>query len=341
MHTSPSILALFGLVAGSSANPNVKRHLPTTRVRSLGLKAINKARSKAIHRRMNEADDGDMDWGNTDGGGMDLSDIDVAAMMPLIVPMMCGILEADMFKEDIQTQAAAEGVVCSKFGCDYSNNPTVPNLVMDCTMDDELCDDEDQDGEQFCITNSEIQMSLGLDFVNESVMELTQCSNYTKPDYMKAMGRGCLDFGATLNFGALIEAALSDEVDTVIEEEHIKLTQCSAEFSDGTGCSCGTCNEGTGFEFECDNELGSQECTDFDTSVPDVGMMSGGEAEIPAISVIRFSATTQSGNVAKESDAINDDTGAEKDGGTSPAALRTENLAAGVILASAFSLALL
>jgi len=95
------------------------------------------------------------------------------------------------------------------------------------------------------------------------------------------------------------------------------------------------------FEFECDNELGSQECTDFDTSVPDVGMMSGGEAEIPAISVIRFSATTQSGNVAKESDAINDDTGAEKDGGTSPAALRTENLAAGVILASAFSLALL
>mmetsp|Transcript_5399 Transcript_5399/g.9006 ORF Transcript_5399/g.9006 Transcript_5399/m.9006 type:complete len:341 (+) Transcript_5399:43-1065(+) len=339
MHTAPSILALFGIVAGSSANPNDKRQLPTTRVRSLGLKAINKARSKAIHRRMNEADDGDMDWGSADWGNMDLSGIDVAAMMAGLVPLMCGMLEADIFQEEIQTQAAAEGVVCSRFGCDYSNNPTVPNLVMDCTMDDEFCDDEDQDGEQFCITNSEIQMSLGLDFVNESEMEVTQCSDYTKPEYMKAMGRGCLDFGATLNYGALVEAALSGE-DTVIGEEHVKLTQCSAEFSDGTGCSCGTCNEGTGFEFECDNELGSQECTDFDTSIPDVGMMSEGEAEMPAISVIRLSATSQSGTVAKESDAINEDTGVEKDSGSSPAAVRAENLAAGVILASAFSLAL-
>jgi len=94
------------------------------------------------------------------------------------------------------------------------------------------------------------------------------------------------------------------------------------------------------FEFECDNELGSQECTDFDTSIPDVGMMSEGEAEMPAISVIRLSATSQSGTVAKESDAINEDTGVEKDSGSSPAAVRAENLAAGVILASAFSLAL-
>jgi len=314
------------------------------------LKAIDKARSKAIHRRMNKADDGDIDLSDIDLSDIDLSDIDlsdidlsdidVTAMMAGMVPMMCGILEADMFQEEIQAQAAAEGVVCSKFGCDYNNNPTVPNLVMDCTMDNELCDDEDQDGEQFCITNTEVQMSLGLDFVDESEMELTQCSNYTKPDYMRDMGRGCLDFGATLNYGALVEAALSGEVDTVNQWEHIKLTQCSAKFSDGTECSCGTCNEGTGFEFECDNSLGSQECTDFDVSAPDIGMMSGGETEIPAASIVRLSASPQSGNVAKESDAINEDTGAEKDGGTSPAAVRTENLAAGVILTFAFVLAL-
>jgi len=94
------------------------------------------------------------------------------------------------------------------------------------------------------------------------------------------------------------------------------------------------------FEFECDNSLGSQECTDFDVSAPDIGMMSGGETEIPAASIVRLSASPQSGNVAKESDAINEDTGAEKDGGTSPAAVRTENLAAGVILTFAFVLAL-
>ena len=60
------------------------------------------------------------------------------------------------------------------------------------------------------------------------------------------------------------------------------------------------------FELTCKNNgnnLLSEECTNFDTSIADVGTISGGGTTSPEISIIKLSATPDAGNVVKETNA--------------------------------------
>jgi len=359
--TTFSALALL-VAAGSSvaADSQSQSYLLTTHARSLGMRAIKKARSKVLAgRRMKETgDDTDMsdlgmggfDMGGFDLGGSDMSDV-TGEQLNQMVPLMCMLFESGMIQDELEdnldTDMETVGVVCSDFGCD---DAATPNLVMNCTMDREYCDGEGD--EEFCVMDSTIYSSMGLDFVDTSQLTTTQCSTYTKPAYMKALGHGCWTVDASINFGTMMEAVMEAdpvEMGTMTEEEavkmsteYIKITDCSADFGDGTKCECGTCNDGMGFELTCDNNgnnLVSEECTDFDTSVADIGAISGGNTTSPEISVMKLSATPDAGNVVKETDA--DSGAAMKTDDTSPAASRAQAMVAGLVLAFASFLALM
>ena len=57
------------------------------------------------------------------------------------------------------------GLVCSYRGCD-DPNATIPNLMIECNIDNEVCIEEE--GDLFCVNNTEIDMSISLDFKEKS-----------------------------------------------------------------------------------------------------------------------------------------------------------------------------
>lgn len=274
MHTTLSAIAL--LVAGTSVSAESQRHesqsyLPTTLVRSFGLKAVQMAHSQALARRSM------LDIGKIVDG--------VMGAINAATPIMCGILELGM--PHLTDEMEAIGMVCSKFGCDDPFAKT-PNLIMNCNFSGELCSKAFD--ENFCITDTNVQTSMELDFVDKSEFSSNQCSTYTSPDYMVALGRVCLMLDVTLDVGALTDDITSGELDTIAEAaEHVQINDCSGELRGvGIECECGFCNEGVGFKLSCNNFL-SEECTNFDTSVADISAITeGGTINGPSLSVLRL-----------------------------------------------------
>jgi hypothetical protein len=261
-----SLSSKLALVATAGASvSSAENYLPATHVRSLGLRAVEMAHENAIAGRKLQGQAGD-----------DLFDED--SMMALMGPLMCSAFEDPELKAEIGEEMKTMGISCSKLGCDdaYAD---VPNLVMNCNMDAETCDVDPSTGEKFCVEQTSVEFSMGLNFFGESKMESTQCATYTSPQYMKDLGHGCWSVDMKLNFGAYVQDIMTGDVDideyTSDEEmasilmNYFKFDKCSGEFDDGTTCSCGLCNQGTGFELTCNNDLVSEECTPFDLSVID------------------------------------------------------------------------
>mmetsp|Transcript_1615 Transcript_1615/g.3026 ORF Transcript_1615/g.3026 Transcript_1615/m.3026 type:complete len:332 (-) Transcript_1615:107-1102(-) len=306
-----SAISLF-LVTGASANTNSNRqnHLPITHARSLGMKAIKKAHSRALASRRMETGDDTMDF-------------DFAAMTDeqknQLLPMVCQLFNMGMGVDDIEEDMETEDMFCSDISCDNSESG-IPTLKMGCTMEGEYCDEDA--GEEFCVKDTKIDFSMGIDFVGSSNIEATQCATYTKPDYMAEMGNGCVDIHATMDIGKMMGAEALVEAGTMTAEEvgntGFAIAGCSAKFKDGTSCECESCNGGMGFELDCNNALVSEECSNFDADVVD---MDSGASETPDFAVLRLVASPGAGDTVTKTDASHGDTDAKATtDGTSPAA---------------------
>lgn len=284
MRTAFSTLAL--VVAGSSVAAVTQSHSPTTHARALGMRALRDAQSQMYDGRKMEGMD-DNDWGD---------------MMAGMVTIMCGVMETDEFKVSLEEglqEGEVEGgsITCPVFGCDQGN--VVPNLIMECSMDGVFCEEDEETNEEFCITDIDVQLSMGLNYGGESLITSIQCSNYTSPQYMVDMGRACSNMTVTMNMGDMMDDILSGKYDpeTLTEDEataaaleYVEIIECSIEFGNGTACSCGLCNENKGYHYACDNHLVSnQECINFDPSATDMGAIANGDnIEAPAVAVTRL-----------------------------------------------------
>jgi len=249
------------------------------------MKAIHKARSELLSGRKLQFDDTDIS---------DLG-INIDEVLPMLAPMIC--LMMDESKDDFVDEMAVEGLVCSEFGCDDAE---IPNLIMSCNMDGEVCEVDDNN-EEFCVKDTSVETSFSLNFAGKAPISSTQCSTYTRPDYMADMGPGCWKVDVAMDMGAMMDEAMSGELEDSSMMTDFEITECSSSFYDGTTCDCGFCDEGMGFELTCSNNLVSEECTDVDSSATDIFSMAGqdgqgGEAWSPSspISVLRLASITES-----------------------------------------------
>jgi len=225
---------------------------------------------------------------------------------------------------------ATEGMACSNVSCVNSESTGIPTLNMGCDMKGVYC--EEEDGEEFCVKDTKIDFSMDINFVGMSNIEATQCGTYTKPDYMAAMGNGCVDIQATMDMAEMMEADALVEAGAEAEDAGIAIAGCSAAFDDGTSCKCKSCNEGAGFELDCNNALVSEECTNFDADVVD---MESGSSEAPEVVVFKLVASPDAGKVVTETDALDGNTDETGTNDTSPAASRAGCVVAGLTLAFA------
>mmetsp|Transcript_11585 Transcript_11585/g.14951 ORF Transcript_11585/g.14951 Transcript_11585/m.14951 type:complete len:268 (+) Transcript_11585:94-897(+) len=226
------------IVTGASVNADSQSYLPITHARSFGMKAIKKAHSRAlVGRRMEAGDDMDFDFAS-------MTD----EMKNQMLPLVCQLFNTGMGQEDLKEEMATEGMACSNVSCVNSESTGIPTLNMGCDMKGVYC--EEEDGEEFCVKDTKIDFSMGIDFVGSSNIEATQCATYTKPDYMAEMGNGCVDIHATMDIGKMMGAEALVEAGTMTAEEvgntGFAIAGCSAKFKDGTSCECESCNGGMG-----------------------------------------------------------------------------------------------
>lgn len=314
MHPITFLAMAIFFLAGSSASADSRRFLTTAHVRSLGMDAVLKAQLKVNETRKLQHDE-------TNLGDANMEDILAAA-----APMFCAEIESAIAPEELY----GEGIVCSEFGCDNPEAAT-PNLIMNCKMDSEICDADNQ----FCAKDTEIKMTMGLTFVGKSKVTTTECTSYTKPQNLADLGRECLSVDFTMDMGALINAGISGEQldeDTVLD--YLQLESCSSKFEDGTECECGFCNGGSGFELKCNNNLVSEECTDLYLGFTDA--LAGGKAADPGVSVVKFVDTHDAVITPAEGEMSDTDkeSGTEEADVTSPAAFHTVAAPlAGIIMA--------
>lgn len=267
--------------------------------------------------------------------------------MNSMVPEMCMQFQSPEFLANMT--AEEDGISCSQFGCDESDPPNLImecSIAEEFCDDDHDFHDGQQDRarrgllrrrlegheeeeEKFCVEDTTVNMKVELDFSEVSVMSSTQCSNYTSPDYLASKGRACWSIQVSTDYGKLYgdlmnmenifgsidwnstDAEVDDSAANEMAMEYISIDECSAEFTDGTECTCGTCNDGAGFEITCepDGSLISEECTPFDGSGTagvyeddsvddDMGII-----PTPVVTVVRLIENPAAGNVVVQSDA--------------------------------------
>ena len=122
-------------------------------------------------------------------------------------------------------------------------------------MDGEVCEVDDNN-EEFCVKDTSVETSFSLNFAGKAPISSTQCSTYTRPDYMADMGPGCWKIDVAMDMGAMMDEAMSGELEDssmMTDEEamefsakYFEITECSSSFYDGTTCDCGFCDEGMG-----------------------------------------------------------------------------------------------
>jgi len=278
-------------------------------------------------------DGSDFDLGSLFGDG---GDGIFGGIMDMINPdLICGFLPG-IISDDPTFADTMDGVgiSCSKFGCDEDNS----HLVMNCAFAIEVCSSDDSYGlqrrqlgepvEEFCVQDSSIEMSMELDFQDTIEIFTKQCCTYTKPDYMADLGASCISITAEVDFNGLMgemmdmmgDMPLPEEAELTPEEaaaeaqellQYYSIKECHGEFEGGSvTCECGFCDDGLGFELNCDNGIFTEQCNDFDAGAyTDMfGGLSGvaqpeADSDMP-ISVVRFAreessaAVTRSGAVA-------------------------------------------
>jgi len=297
----------------AAASNRGRSHLPSAYVRSMGLSAIRKARSQALaaalahrrHRLLPEGADAsapdlasllegveglDLSGVDLDGlldgtGDFDLSSV-LDGVLSSLAPAMCAALDMgqDMLDAFGDTGDGLS-LTCSDFGCDDAA-AAVPNLVMECRMDGEVC--EEHDGEAYCATGTSMSQTMALNLTGTSAFEATQCNDFTSPPRMAAMGTVCLTMRGEMEFGNMMSNMMSDMSDMLgafagaeagaeaqegeeeeaeaAVDEFFRITSCSSSFNDGAEetCKCGICGDGTSFELVCPNDLITEECTAFE-----------------------------------------------------------------------------
>mmetsp|Transcript_14542 Transcript_14542/g.20521 ORF Transcript_14542/g.20521 Transcript_14542/m.20521 type:complete len:337 (+) Transcript_14542:134-1144(+) len=258
MRISVSSLALLiagaSAAAAASASNADNSNLAITHVRSLGMRALHQAHSKArvVGRRMQDSNGGDVDIDGLFGDGGDL-DIDSmlggggdededdyldfllgGGIMDMINPdLICGFLPLITSDPTFADALDAFGMSCSKFGCDEDNS----HLVMNCAFAIEVCSSDDSYGlqrrqlgepvEEFCVQDSSIEMSMELDFQDTIEIFTKQCCTYTKPDYMADLGPGCLSMTTEVDFEGLMGEVMDmmgDMMETGTFPEEAELT---------------------------------------------------------------------------------------------------------------------
>jgi hypothetical protein len=239
-------------------------------IRSIGLDVVNDAQSNANTRRRL---------------------LGIGDKMAGTPSMMCSVYDSEEFQEDFEEDLASKGIVCKEFGCD---DDYPPNLVMDCSVDGEVC--EEQAGERFCLKDISFQVEMGLGSV--SLATATDCGNYTSPKYMADMGYGCWTVDVTVDIDQWVEDMLfademeptmtDEELDEEAEElalENVQIDGCDAEFSDGTTCECEQCDDSLELKYTCDNGLSSQECMDAGVGL---GILTDPDISVLSVSVIKL-----------------------------------------------------
>jgi len=306
MKITLSVLALS--IATAASSPVAGKHsnrgyLPTSQVRSIGMKALHKARSKVLSDRKLQDD---VDLSNLDLENIDLENIDMDAIMSGLVPLMCDMLDLDLGQDILgEEDMGSDGLICTEMGCDDADPP---NLVMKCHMDEgEIC--EVYEGEDYCVTNVTMETSMELNF-DTSRITTEQCAHYTSPPEMEALKGGCMNIEVTMNYGEMMSLEwdmTDDEIDALDVNDFIEIIQCSAEFGDDSTCACGFCNDGRGFNLTCNNGLGMDECANFDGPT-DVGatVQGGSESEEATISILRLVELPGADNVISDAPDPND-----------------------------------
>lgn len=329
--TSAFIFAVTSSAATASSDADDARrnYLPMTHVRSLAMKSIHEAQSRALL---------------VERKAQNMDDIDIAAIMCQFLPM---VTEDPAFADAMEQT----GMNCEEYGCSEDNK----FLIMKCSMPDETCETAN-DGVEYCVKDTTIDFQMELDFEGESDIITNQCSVYTKPANLANLNKGCFNMKATIDFGSIIETAMDDAMSggaTMSEEEATKMameafdiSECSANFEDGTTCDCSICDEGLGFELNCKKNgmtsFLSEQCTDFDTSaVSSVGSMGGGGggSSAPGVSIVPLSAATADFPDVDPGDILPTDPGAAAAMGNSPASNIDSKspLAVGLVLAMAYT----
>jgi len=261
MRISVSSLALLiagaSAAAAASASNADNSNLAITHVRSLGMRALHQAHSKArvVGRRMQDSNGGDVDIDGLFGDGGDL-DIDSmlggggdededdyldfllgGGIMDMINPdLICGFLPLITSDPTFADALDAFGMSCSKFGCDEDNS----HLVMNCAIAGELCSSDDpyagtqrrrlgepEEDDEFCVQDSSVEMSMELDFQDSIEIVTKQCCTYTKPDYMADLGPGCLSMTTEVDFEGLMGEVMDmmgDMMETGTFPEEAELT---------------------------------------------------------------------------------------------------------------------
>ena len=338
MRTTLSALALA--VAGSSAvSADSQSYLPSIRVRNLGMKAVHKARSTVANDRKLQFDD----WGN-----LTMADI----MADIDGSMICGLLDLFQPQQKFDEELAATGIECSQFGCDDN----AENLIMECSMmDGMICQNDTDTGDEFCIENCTISMSMGLNLTGTNLITATQSGTYTSPEYME--GDATFTVGISADYGAMMTDAMSGEMDnmytdTMTEEEieaaankaleYFDLTECSGSFADGDIlCECNLCdNIMMGVNLTCASDTENyytQDCTDVSSNAMDIEeVMAGGGPDNVAVFKL-MKADDDTGDIATETDTAlgGAEETLEEGGDTSAAASKGALATAGLILAVA------
>jgi len=299
--------ALTAVAADTAPDASGKSYLPSAYVHNMGMKALKKARADVVNRvksndrkllrstssnrKLVDGSDADLDFESLMGD-----------MMGSMGSVICAALEwgqdlAAEFEVDLESGVDIDSnfdgvddvnVVCDDFGCD-DPDAEVPNLIMNCNMEGEVC--EEYDGVEYCATDASINHKMSLNLTGISYSETTQCNTFTKPANLVDEGRFCFTIFAEIDYGSLLSfdnmfSTETQNADDAGLDDFFQITSCSGTYDDSQAeCECEICNDDMGFDLKC-GDLMTEECTNYDTT--EVGAVAEGGPETPSVAVLRL-----------------------------------------------------
>lgn len=281
------------------------------------------------------------------GGGDDESDGTRGGTGNIMATMICGMMGLMSGAMDEMADDMG-GFTCSQFAC----NEEKTHLLLECTTEEEVCEGDEaladltvpaasdvaEGEEEYCVENVKVNMKMELNFDGESEVEAMQCGTYTSPADLVELGEGCLNMTMSVDFGSIMDSAMSPDADASTSEQAIQemasdfftISKCSNTFADGTECDCKTCDGAIGFDLTCSKggveTFTTEGCNDFDAgsitgSIAEFGggesnyEGDAGEVSVPSVGVVRLTKVA----------ALEDD--------SSSASFRAGSMVAGLIVA--------
>ena len=89
-----------------------------------------------------------------------LADMDMGDLGPLLCAFISMGDELDGLMDEAETTSDLDVDVECTIGCDDA----FENIVMNCAVEDEICDDDEDGGGEFCGEDTEFDITMGLDF---------------------------------------------------------------------------------------------------------------------------------------------------------------------------------